>query len=70
MSITNKAAVYLNMIKIEHSIFALPFAFAGALLAQGGIPTFEKYSGLLLQWLLHEHLPSDLTELLTERLMR
>jgi len=42
MSITNKAAVYLNMIKIEHSIFALPFAFAGALLAQGGIPTFEK----------------------------
>ncbi|MEN2986264.1 MAG: UbiA-like polyprenyltransferase [Thermodesulfovibrionaceae bacterium] len=30
------------MIKIEHSIFALPFAFVGALLAQKGIPSFEK----------------------------
>lgn len=30
------------MIKIEHSVFALPFAFVGALLAQGGIPEIEK----------------------------
>jgi len=30
------------MIKIEHSVFALPFAFAGAMLAQGGIPNLEK----------------------------
>jgi 4-hydroxybenzoate polyprenyltransferase len=30
------------MIKIEHSVFALPFAFAGAILAQGGIPDLEK----------------------------
>lgn len=30
------------MIKIEHSVFALPFAFAGALLAAGGIPEIEK----------------------------
>ncbi|MDR1491051.1 MAG: putative 4-hydroxybenzoate polyprenyltransferase [Desulfovibrio sp.] len=26
------------MVKIEHSIFALPFAYAGAFLAQGGLP--------------------------------
>jgi len=30
------------MIKIEHSIFALPFAFAGAMLAAGGIPDLKK----------------------------
>jgi len=27
-----------RMIKIEHSIFALPFAWAGAILAAGGLP--------------------------------
>jgi 4-hydroxybenzoate polyprenyltransferase len=42
MSILNKAVLYLRMIKIEHSVFALPFAFAGAILAQGGIPDLEK----------------------------
>lgn len=42
MSILNKAALYLKMIKIEHSVFALPFSFAGALLAAGGIPELEK----------------------------
>lgn len=29
---------FLRMIKIAHSVFALPFAFTGALLAAGGIP--------------------------------
>ncbi len=29
----------LEMIKIEHTLFALPFAFLGALLAAGGLPT-------------------------------
>src|SRR3954464_3171674 len=29
----------LEMIKIEHTLFALPFAFLGAVLAAGGIPT-------------------------------
>ncbi len=42
MSIVNKAVLYLKMIKIEHSVFALPFAFAGAMLAAGGIPEVEK----------------------------
>lgn len=42
MSILNKAVLYLRMIKIEHSVFALPFAFAGALLAGGGIPELKK----------------------------
>lgn len=32
----------LRMIKIEHSVFALPFAFIGALLAAGGWPTWQQ----------------------------
>ncbi|MDX6384470.1 MAG: 4-hydroxybenzoate polyprenyltransferase, partial [Blastocatellia bacterium] len=29
----------LEMIKIEHTLFALPFAFLGAVLAAKGLPT-------------------------------
>ncbi len=36
----------LEMIKWEHSIFALPFALCGAMLAAGGVP-----SGLQLIWI-------------------
>lgn len=32
----------LRMIKFEHSVFALPFAFIGALLAAGGWPTWQQ----------------------------
>lgn len=32
------AATFCRMIKIEHSIFALPWAWAGAILAAGGMP--------------------------------
>jgi putative 4-hydroxybenzoate polyprenyltransferase len=34
-----KLRVVLEMIKIEHTLFALPFAFLGALLAANGLPT-------------------------------
>jgi len=30
----NKIATYLEMIKFQHSIFALPFAYLGAFLAE------------------------------------
>jgi 4-hydroxybenzoate polyprenyltransferase len=33
-----KIAILLEMIKFEHSVFALPFALLGAFLAQGGVP--------------------------------
>ncbi len=42
MSLANKAVLYLKMIKIEHSVFALPFAFASAMLAAGGIPEIKQ----------------------------
>src|SRR5207245_5921128 len=32
----------LEMVKIEHTLFALPFALLGAVLAARGIPSFDK----------------------------
>src|SRR5574340_347892 len=37
-----KIALYLKMIKFSHSIFALPFAFTGAILAAAGIPSLKQ----------------------------
>jgi 4-hydroxybenzoate polyprenyltransferase len=37
-----KAVLYLKMIKISHSVFALPFAFTGAFLAASGIPSLKQ----------------------------
>ena len=39
MLIWHKLKITLEMIKFEHTIFALPFALIGALLASGGLPT-------------------------------
>ena len=38
----------LDMIKWEHSIFALPFALCGAMLAAGGIPTLAQIGWIVL----------------------
>jgi len=37
-SVIRKIAVFLEMIKFSHTVFALPFALTGALLAAGGLP--------------------------------
>lgn len=42
MTILSKSLLYLKMIKIEHSIFALPFAFAAAMLAAKGMPNLKQ----------------------------
>jgi 4-hydroxybenzoate polyprenyltransferase len=42
----NKLGTYLEMIKFQHSIFALPFAYLGAFLAQMRVPDF-----LTLLWI-------------------
>jgi 4-hydroxybenzoate polyprenyltransferase len=34
--------ITLEMIKIEHTLFALPFAFLGAVLAANGLPSFQQ----------------------------
>lgn len=41
MSILKKTSDFLRLIKFSHSVFALPFAFTGALIAAGGIPSLR-----------------------------
>ncbi|HKQ99425.1 MAG TPA: UbiA-like polyprenyltransferase [Pyrinomonadaceae bacterium] len=38
----------LEMIKIEHTLFALPFAFLGAVLAAGGLPSVQQFIWITL----------------------
>lgn len=40
--ICGRVRIFLEMIKFSHTIFALPFALTGALLAAGGIPSFYQ----------------------------
>ncbi|NTW04517.1 MAG: UbiA family prenyltransferase [Peptococcaceae bacterium] len=37
-----KIKIFLEMIKVEHTLFALPFAYTGALLVNNRIPSGEK----------------------------
>ncbi len=38
-----KIAILLEMIKFEHTVFAMPFAFMGAFLAAGGVPEAKVF---------------------------
>jgi 4-hydroxybenzoate polyprenyltransferase len=40
--------ITLEMIKWEHSIFALPFALCGAMLAAGGLPTWHQVAWIIV----------------------
>ena len=42
MAVLHNLRVTLEMIKWEHSIFALPFALCGAMLAAGGLPSSHQ----------------------------
>src|SRR5512136_3137180 len=46
-SLFHKIRVFLEMIKFSHTLFALPFAFTGAVLAAGGLPTPAQCSWIL-----------------------
>lgn len=39
VSLTNYPRRFAALVKIEHTVFALPFAYVGAFLAVGGVPT-------------------------------
>jgi 4-hydroxybenzoate polyprenyltransferase len=41
-------ARFLDEIKIEHTLFALPFAYAGALLAARGLPSWHAFAWITL----------------------
>jgi 4-hydroxybenzoate polyprenyltransferase len=43
-----KIKIILDMIKFEHTVFALPFAFIGAILPGRGIPSLDKIFFILL----------------------
>ena len=42
MNTWQKLKITLSMIKFEHTLFALPFAFLGAILAADGMPTWRQ----------------------------
>ena len=46
--ILHNLRVTLEMIKWEHSIFALPFALCGAMLAAGGFPTIHQLAWIIV----------------------
>jgi 4-hydroxybenzoate polyprenyltransferase len=37
----SKVALFARLIKVEHSVYALPFAYAGALLAERRVPSWQ-----------------------------
>lgn len=43
-----RAGIYLELVKFSHTIFALPFALMGALLAAGGMPTANQIFWILV----------------------
>jgi 4-hydroxybenzoate polyprenyltransferase len=43
-----KIKIFLEMIKFSHTIFALPFALTGALLAAAGLPTIRQTLWIIL----------------------
>jgi 4-hydroxybenzoate polyprenyltransferase len=42
-SFWTRVKLFLELIKFEHTIFALPFAYLGMVLAAGGLPTFHQF---------------------------
>ncbi|HXE96570.1 MAG TPA: 4-hydroxybenzoate octaprenyltransferase [Dongiaceae bacterium] len=46
--IISKVGIFLEMIKFSHTIFALPFALTGALLAAGGFPSVRQTFWIIL----------------------
>ena len=48
MPLLRNLRVTLEMIKWEHSIFALPFALCGAMLAAGGLPTIRQVAWIIV----------------------
>ena len=59
----SKVRIFFQMIKFEHSIFALPFAYLGLVLASDGFPTLPIFLAVTLAMisarfigvLLHSH---------------
>ena len=46
LSVWRKTVLLARMVKIEHSVFALPFAYLGMVWAAGGWPGFKTFAAL------------------------
>jgi len=46
--VLKKISIFLEMIKFSHTVFALPFALTGALLAAGGVPTLRQIFWIIM----------------------
>jgi 4-hydroxybenzoate polyprenyltransferase len=44
MAVLRRARSFLELIKFEHTLFALPFAYLGMLLAAQGLPTWHQFA--------------------------
>jgi len=43
MQTQNPIQLFFDLVKFEHTIFALPFAYLGMVLAAGGLPTWHQF---------------------------
>jgi len=48
VALIRNVGITLEMIKWEHSVFALPFALCGAMLAAGGVPTWHQLAWIVV----------------------
>ena len=48
MVFRHKIKIILEMIKFEHTIFALPFAYLGMVLGAGGFPNLSTFVWITL----------------------
>src|SRR5215831_5535338 len=48
MSTVLTARRFVSLVKFEHTVFALPFAFVGAILASGGVPSAQTLGWVTL----------------------
>ena len=48
MGFLHNLKITLEMIKWEHSVFALPFALCGAMLAAGGVPAWHQLAWIIV----------------------
>ncbi len=48
VAVLHNLRVTLEMIKWEHSVFALPFALCGAMLAAGGLPSVHQFVWIIV----------------------
>ncbi|MCM8774772.1 MAG: putative 4-hydroxybenzoate polyprenyltransferase [Candidatus Omnitrophica bacterium] len=63
-----KAVLFFEMIKFEHTVFALPFAYVGLFLAEGGLPRFPVFFWVTLAMFSFRSMSMGLNRLIDARI--